>query len=166
MPIFLPTIPKEMGFQLIRPEAIRQDEEWPASLRVLEPHQQLVVVLSKSANDQFARWSQSRSTLPNSAGGATTRSCWTSSAITAWSCRSSPTSRCSRAHPLTWSTISHVIWDGLAPEAVGTGQQQAMLDWLHWGGQLVIVGGAGPAFAPLRESFLAPYCRPSPRART
>ena len=61
------------------------------------------------------------------------------------------------AHPLTWSAISHVIWDGLAPEAIGTGQQQAMVDWLHWGGQLVIVGGAGPAFAPFRESFLAPY---------
>ena len=54
-PILLPTIPKEIGFQLIRPEAIRQDEEWLASLRVLEPHQQMIVVLSKSANDHFAR---------------------------------------------------------------------------------------------------------------
>ena len=63
MPILLPTILKEIGFQLIRPDAIRQDEEWLASLRLLEPHQQMVVVLSKTANDHFARWSQFRATL-------------------------------------------------------------------------------------------------------
>ena len=56
-----------MGFQLIRPEAIRQDEEWLASLRVLEPHQQMVVVLSKDPNDPYARWSQFRAALPASA---------------------------------------------------------------------------------------------------
>ena len=161
MPIFLPAIPKELPFQLIRPEAIRQDEEWTASLRVLEPHQQLVVVLSKAANDQFSRWSLFRATLPSAAR------------------RDDPLlldkQRYYRlvlpqdvdkpllsAHPLTWSAVSHVIWDGLAPETIGTGQQEAMVDWLHWGGQLVIVGGAGPAFAPLRESFLAPYLPAEP----
>ncbi len=65
-------------------------------------------------------------------------------------------------HPLTWSTISHLIWDALPPEAIGIGQQQAIVDWLHWGGQIVVVGGAGPAYAPLREGFLAPYLPAEP----
>ncbi len=60
-------------------------------------------------------------------------------------------------HPLTWSTISHVIWDGLAPDTLSVSQQQAMLDWLHWGGQIVITGGAGQAYSLLREGFLGPY---------
>src|SRR5262249_53495839 len=59
------------------------------------------------------------------------------------------------AHPLTWTTISHVIWDGLSPEALPS-QQRAMIDWLPWGGQLM-VGGAGPSVAALQDSFLGPY---------
>ena len=161
MPILLPTIPKEIGFQLIRPEAIRQDEEWPAALRVLEPHQQMVVVLSKSANDHFARWSQFRATLPISSRRddpiLLDKQRYYRMVLPL-----DPDKPLLSPHPLTWSAISHVIWDGLAPEALGVGQQQAMVDWLHWGGQLVIVGGAGPAFAPLRESFLAPYLPADP----
>jgi hypothetical protein len=156
MPILLPQIPKELGFQLMRPEAIRQDEEWPAPLRILEPHQQMVVVLSKSANDQFARWSGFRATLPSGSHKddplLTDKQRYYRLVLPL-----EPDKPLLSPHPLTWSPISHVIWDGLAPEALGTGQQQAIVDWLHWGGQLVIVGGAGPAFAPLRESFLAPY---------
>ena len=36
-------------------------------------------------------------------------------------------------------------------------QQYAMLDWLHWGGQLIISGGAGASFALYKDSFLGPY---------
>jgi hypothetical protein len=161
VPIFLPRIPKEIGFQLIRPEAIRQDEEWPAALKPLEPHQQMIVVLSKAANDQFARWSQSRSTLPSAAdkgdSGLLDKQRYYRLVLPL-----EPDKPLLSPHPLTWSPISHVIWDGMAPEIIGTGQQQAMVDWLHWGGQLVIVGGAGPAFTPLRESFLAPYLPAEP----
>jgi hypothetical protein len=161
MPIFLPKIPKEIGFQLIRPEAIRQDEEWPASLKTLEPHQQMVIVLSKEANDKFARWSQLRSTLPS----VTQRE----DAVQMDKQRYyrmvlplDPDKPLLSPHPLTWSPISHVIWDAMPPEIIGTGQQQAIVDWLHWGGQLIVVGGAGPAFVPLRESFLAPYLPAEP----
>ena len=161
MPMLLPVIPKEIGFQLVRPDAIRQDEDWPASLRVLEPHQQMIVVLSKSSNDQFARWSQSRSTLPVSSNRgdplALDRQRYYRLVLPL-----EPDKPLLSAHPLTWSPISHLIWDGLPPEIIGTGQQQAIVDWLHWGGQLVITGGAGPAFAPLRESFLAPYLPADP----
>ena len=161
MPILLPTIPKELGFQLIRPDAIRQDEDWPASLKVLEPHQQLVMVLANEANDVYSRWAMMRSTIP-------------------LDLRKDDPIMLDRyryyrmvlpldtekpllsPHPLTWTPISHIIWDAMPPERLGVGQQQAMLDWLHFGGQLVIVGGAGPAFAPLRESFLAPYLPAEP----
>ncbi len=161
MPIFLPTIPKELGFQLIRPEAIRQDEEWPASMRVLEPHQQLVIVLSKSANDQFIRWSQARSTLP-SAAKRDDPIVMDKQRYYRMVLPLEPDKPLLSAHPLTWSAISHVIWDGLAPEAIGTGQQQAIVDWLHWGGQLVVVGGAGPAFAPFARVSWPPISRPDP----
>ena len=161
MPILLPAIPKEVGFQLIRPEAIRQDEEWPAALRVLEPHQQMVIVLSKAANDHFARWSQFRATLPSS-GRRDDPILLDKQRYYRMVLPLDPDKPLLSPHPLTWSAISHVIWDGLAPEALGVGQQQAIVDWLHWGGQLIIVGGAGPAFAPLRESFLAPYLPADP----
>ena len=65
-------------------------------------------------------------------------------------------------HPLTWTTISHVIWDGMSPDILTSPQQQAMLDWLHWGGQLIIIGGAGPSLSALRDSFLAPYLPADP----
>ena len=40
--------------------------------------------------------------------------------------------------------------------------QQAMLDWLHWGGQLVLIGGAGPGFSIFGDSFLASYLPADP----
>jgi hypothetical protein len=161
MPILLPSIPKELGFQLIRPEAIRQDEEWLASLRVLEPHQQMVVVLSKEANDRFARWSQFKATLPSS-GRRDDPIVLDKQRYYRMVLPLEPDKPLLSPHPLTWSPISHVIWDGLAPEALGVGQQQAMVDWLHWGGQLILVGGGGPGFTPLRESFLADYLPAEP----
>jgi len=161
MPILLPTIPKELGIQLIRPDAIRQDEEWLASLRVLEPHQQMIVVLSKNPNDPYARWSSSRSTLPTS-GRKDDPIALDKQRYYRMVLPLEPDKPLLSPHPLTWSAISHVVWDGLPPEQIGVGQQQAMLDWLHFGGQLIVVGGAGPTFAPLRESFLAPFLPADP----
>ena len=60
------------------------------------------------------------------------------------------------SHPLTWTTMSHVIWDNYSPDSLSVSQQQAMLDWLHWGGQIVLCGGAGQTFSVLRDSFLGP----------
>ena len=161
MPIMLPTIPKDLTFQLTQPDAIGPREEWLASLRVLEPHQQMIVVLSKNANDHYARWSQFRATLPSSSRRddpmALDKQRYYRMVLPL-----EPDKPLLSPHPLTWSPISHVIWDGLAPESIGVGQQQAIIDWLHWGGQLIIVGGAGPAFTPLRESFLADYLPAEP----
>jgi len=59
------------------------------------------------------------------------------------------------SHSLAWTTIAYVFWDDLDPAVLTNQQQQALLDWLHWGGQLVI---SGPnSLDKLKGSFLAAY---------
>jgi len=56
---------------------------------------------------------------------------------------------------LGWTSIAYVIWDDLEPKKLSTEQQQAMLDWLHWGGQLIV---SGPETLPtLKGSFLEEF---------
>lgn len=58
-------------------------------------------------------------------------------------------------HVLTWTSIAYVLWDDLSPEALTEPQRQALVDWLHFGGQLII---SGPnSLEKLRGSFLDPY---------
>jgi hypothetical protein len=59
------------------------------------------------------------------------------------------------SHVLTWTPIAYVLWDGLRPNLLSPDQQQALLDWLHWGGQVVVSGPA--SLDLLRGSFLEPY---------
>lgn len=155
MQTMLPGFPKEkeLNLELLQPGAIRYEELWQVPVRLLPPHQMLVVVLSKESANHFASWNRLPSCLP------------------AGSDREDPMTldlqRYYRMvlpedsdkgflspHPLTWSSISHVIWDGLPPDSLSVSHQQAMLDWLHWGGQLVLIGGAGPTYSIFRESFL------------
>ncbi len=58
-------------------------------------------------------------------------------------------------NPLAWTSLSVLLWDDLDPAAFSPAQQQACVDWLHWGGQIVVSGPA--ALDTLRGSFLAPY---------
>ncbi len=59
------------------------------------------------------------------------------------------------SHPFSWTSIAYILWDGLAPERLTPAQSQAMLDWLHWGGQLIV---SGPdSLGSLQNSFLGPY---------
>ncbi|MES1213195.1 MAG: hypothetical protein ABUL64_01280, partial [Singulisphaera sp.] len=53
---------------------------------------------------------------------------------------------------LFWTNTAVVLWDGFDPRLLTGPQQQAMLDWLHWGGQL-IVSGPG-SLESLRDNFL------------
>lgn len=56
---------------------------------------------------------------------------------------------------LAWTTIAYLLWDQVLPEELSAEQQQALLDWLHFGGQLII---SGPnSLEKLRGSFLEPY---------
>ncbi len=82
---------------------------------------------------------------------------------------------------LFWTNTAVVLWDGLDPKLLSTSQQQAMLDWLHWGGQLIVSGpdsldllrgsfledvlaaGPGPSWE-MNEDTLASLARVSPDA--
>ena len=56
---------------------------------------------------------------------------------------------------LLWTSIACVLWDDVDAASLDSQQQQAMLDWLHWGGQLIV---SGPdTLDALGHSFLAPY---------
>jgi len=56
---------------------------------------------------------------------------------------------------LAWTSLAYIVWDDMSLDALTLEQQQAMIDWLHWGGQL-IVSGPG-SLTPLKNSFLEPY---------
>jgi hypothetical protein len=58
-------------------------------------------------------------------------------------------------NPLTWTSIAYVVWDEVDPQLFTPEQERALVDWLHWGGQLII---SGPdSIDSLKDSFLAPY---------
>jgi hypothetical protein len=59
------------------------------------------------------------------------------------------------ANLLSWTSLALMIWDEMDPDQLTPDQQQALVDWLHWGGRLVISGPA--SLASLRGSFLEPY---------
>ncbi|WP_145098120.1 hypothetical protein [Rosistilla carotiformis] len=46
---------------------------------------------------------------------------------------------------LQWTSIAYLLWDDLDPEALTADQQQALLDWVAWGGRVIV---NGPAAAP------------------
>ena len=54
-----------------------------------------------------------------------------------------------------WTTTAAVVWDGYDAARLSESQRRAMLDWLHWGGRLIVVGPGG--LDSLAGGFLAPY---------
>ena len=59
------------------------------------------------------------------------------------------------SHPFSWTCVAYLIWDGIDPKLLAPDQQTALLDWLHWGGQMVV---SGPdSLDLLRGSFLEPF---------
>ncbi len=59
------------------------------------------------------------------------------------------------SEPLAWTSIAYILWDGASPNRLSLDQQQALLDWLHWGGQMIV---SGPnSLGMLRGSFLEPH---------
>lgn len=59
------------------------------------------------------------------------------------------------SYGLLWTSIAYVLWDDAEPDCLSLDQQQALLDWLHWGGQLIL---SGPdTLDSLRDSFLGAY---------
>ncbi|MGE3820801.1 MAG: hypothetical protein AB7I30_15415 [Isosphaeraceae bacterium] len=154
--ILLPRIPKDVVLELGRPDAIRADELWQANMRPLEPHQMLILFLTKEPSDSFALWNRYQALYPRNADRgdlqALERLRYYRLVLPMEPDRP-PVS----PHPLTWSTTSHVIWDGMPADNLNPAQQQAMIDWLHWGGQLILNGGAGAPFNVLKDSFIGAY---------
>lgn len=59
------------------------------------------------------------------------------------------------SYGLFWTSVAYVLWDDADPEKLTLDQKLALLDWLHWGGQLLI---SGPdSLDSLKHSFLEPY---------
>jgi hypothetical protein len=146
---------KQFMVDLLRPGALRADASWPANLSTLPPHQMLVLILSKESTTKFAAWNRMSAMLPGSVerdGGDLEKVRYYRLVLPI-----GPDPPPLSSHPLTWTTTSHVVWDNYPPDELTVYQQQAMLDWLHWGGQIILCGGAGQSFSVLRDSFLGPY---------
>jgi hypothetical protein len=59
-------------------------------------------------------------------------------------------------NPLTWTSVAYLLWDEIDPgEPFPADQKQALVDWLHWGGQLIINGP--DSLDLLNGSFLESY---------
>ncbi len=64
---------------------------------------------------------------------------------------------------LCWTSTAYMVWDEVDPTTLRPEQRDALVDWLHWGGQLII---SGPdSLDLLAESFLAPYLPATSAAR-
>jgi hypothetical protein len=163
--VFLTTIPKEWLLSIVRQGSLRSDATWPAILTTMGSHQSLIVVLSKEATTQFATWNRMTAVIPSGTERDNPQDL-DKQRYYRMVLPAEPDKLALSAHPLTWATISHVVWDGLPPDTLSVSQQQAMLDWLHWGGQLIFTGGAGQAYALYRESFLGPYLPGEPTGQT
>lgn len=58
-------------------------------------------------------------------------------------------------HALNWTTVAYLIWDDYDPDSLDKEYQDAILDWIHFGGQLIV---SGPdCLDKLQTSFLADY---------
>lgn len=54
-----------------------------------------------------------------------------------------------------WTTTGAIVWDRYDPARLSDEQRQALLDWLHWGGRLIVSGPE--SLEMLGNSFLAKY---------
>ena len=58
-------------------------------------------------------------------------------------------------NPLCWTTVAYILWDEVDPTQLDRKRREALVDWLHWGGQLIINGP--DSLKLLENSFLSPY---------
>ncbi|MFM7592413.1 MAG: hypothetical protein ACKO85_11525, partial [Isosphaeraceae bacterium] len=159
-PIFVPPrympqrVTKIFDLDLYRENALRPTEIWKSNVRAMEPHQMGVLVLARDpATYNFVV--KYMSSIPSSISR---------DSLTLERGRyyrlilpDNPEKPLLAPSFLFWTGISHVIWDGFDPNLLDVDQQRALVDWLHWGGQMVIAGGADSRANLLRESVLAPY---------
>ena len=56
---------------------------------------------------------------------------------------------------LTMTATAAIVWDDVSIDELTDEQQEAIVDWVHWGGQLIISGPS--SWSRLQNSFLSPY---------
>lgn len=56
---------------------------------------------------------------------------------------------------LTWTSVAYVVWDEVNLDQLDPAQREALVDWIHWGGRLIINGP--DSLDALRGSFLNDY---------
>jgi len=142
--------------------------EWPGSpLRRMKPHEFFLVVLAPRAPAVgYGHWKTLGSIKP---GGSLDERAFDRSRepdkyydvviASPESGREIPLSE----QPLTWTSIAYLVWDDCDPNLLTAGQQQALVDWLHFGGQVIISGPK--SLDRLKGSFLEPYL-PAAAAKT
>ncbi len=156
MHLFLPELrKKELLVELTRPDSIRADFGFTPSVQRLETHQMLIPILSPLP-DPYANWNTMQATIPTSCdridGNRQELEKQRYYRLVLPQMEKPSLS----SNPLTWTTTSHVVWDGLDPLMLNTEQRTAMIDWLYWGGQVVVIA-AGPSLGMVQDSFLSPY---------
>ncbi len=56
---------------------------------------------------------------------------------------------------LTMTALAVIVWDDVSVDDLSLDQQKAIIDWIHWGGQLIVSGPS--SWSRLQNSFLSPY---------
>ena len=56
---------------------------------------------------------------------------------------------------LNLTSVAYILWDEVNIDRLNPEQQTALVDWIHWGGRLIVNGP--DSLAALRGSFLDPY---------
>ncbi|MFM1801094.1 MAG: hypothetical protein RJA81_446, partial [Planctomycetota bacterium] len=145
---------KVFDLDLYRELALRPTEIWKSNVRVMEPHQMAVLVLSRDPS-MYTNWTKLMAGIPSSINRDSLS--FERGRYFRFVLPENPEKPLLAPSFLFWTNISHVIWDGLDPNLIDVDQMRAMVDWIHWGGQLTIIGGADSRIGLLRESVLAQY---------
>ena len=61
---------------------------------------------------------------------------------------------------LCWTSLAYLWWDGVDPSEWSADQQRALVDWLHWGGTLII--NAPRSLDRIAETWLADWLPADP----
>ncbi|MDP1560463.1 MAG: hypothetical protein Q8M16_03610 [Pirellulaceae bacterium] len=62
-----------------------------------------------------------------------------------------------------WTSIAYLLWSDFAPDRLSPDQQLALVDWLHFGGQLIV---SGDGLDALNNGFLKEYLPVRPISST
>ncbi len=126
--------------------------QWPQSQLAskLRPHQTYLVVLARRP-DSYGFLKTLESIKPPTQGMFLTGTSSDYVVVLPDSTRKIPLP----SWPLMWTMISYIVWDDFDAGVLTPSQQRALVDWLHWGGQLIV---SGPnSLDSMNSSFLKDY---------